>query len=85
MAKVKKTRKRVSGTKRKVTKFNKLQKAVSNNCKKGTAATKKALDKAKEDYEKDAVKKGKTKAEARKIANKVDTCTPIRNRKKRRK
>ncbi|WP_052593229.1 hypothetical protein [Aureispira sp. CCB-QB1] len=82
MAKARKTRKKISGTRRKVTKYQKLQKAVSKNCKNPTAANKKAVAKAKQDYVDDAVKKGKTIREAEKVARKADTCTPIRKRKK---
>jgi Mg-chelatase subunit ChlI len=68
-----KARKKISGRKT-VTNYQKLQKAVSNNCKKGTAASKKAVDSAKKTYIADAVKKGKTATEAKRIANKADTC-----------
>lgn len=77
-------RKRISGKKRKVTDYQNVQKKVAKRCANPTAANEEAVDKAKKKYIKSAVKKGKTKKEATRIANDADTCTPIRQRKKRR-
>ncbi len=51
------------------TKYQSLRKAKSSYCKGKTKMT--TVTKAKNAYIKDAVKKGKSKAEATKIANKV--------------
>lgn len=67
--------------KRKLTKHNHLQKKVAKRCENPSDANKKAVKKAKEDYIKDAVNKGKSKAEANRIANKTDTCKPFKKRK----
>lgn len=66
---------------KKVTIYQKLQKAVSRNCKKGTPTTKKAVESAQKAYINDAVKKGKTPTEAKKIARKANTCKPVGKRK----
>lgn len=52
-----------------LTKYQRLRKAKASYCK--GKAKKTTVTKAKSAYIKDAVKKGKTKAEATKIANKV--------------
>lgn len=72
--------KKVAGTKRKVTAYQKVQKAVAANCKTGTAATKEKLSKAIENYVSDAVSKGKSAVEARKSANRANTCNPFKKK-----
>ena len=67
---------------KKISKYARLQKAVSKRCKNPTATNKEGVKKAKASYIKDAVQKGKTMAEARKIASKADTCKPFKKRKK---
>jgi len=67
--------------KHKVTIYQKLQKAVSKNCNTGSKATEQAVKKAQDTYINDAVKKGKTKTEATKIAKKANTCKPVGKRK----
>lgn len=65
---------------KKISKYNRLQKAVARKCKNNTATNKKAVQSAKDAYIKDAVNKGKSLSEAKKIANKADTCTPFKSR-----
>lgn len=55
---------------RKVSKYTKLQRAAKRACG-GSATAKKSLTKAKKTYIENAVKNGKTKAQATAIANKV--------------
>lgn len=70
--------KKVAGTKKKVTAYNKLQKAVAANCKNPSSANAQKVESAKQTYINSAVKKGKTLAEAKKSANKADTCNPFK-------
>lgn len=72
--------KKVAGTKKKVTAFNRLQKAVSAHCKNPTAENERKVEAAKESYVKSAVAKGKSATEARKSANKADTCNPFKRK-----
>lgn len=67
--------------KSKVTIYQKLQKAVSRNCNTGSKTTEQAVKKAQDTYIKDAIKKGKTKAQATSIAKKANTCKPVGKRK----
>lgn len=67
---------------KKISKYARLQKAVSKRCKSPTTSNKEGVKKAKATYIKDAIKKGKTPTEARKIASKADTCKPFKKRKK---
>ncbi len=73
-------KKAVSGTKRKVTKWQSLQKAVSAECKNPTAANAERVAKAKKSYVSDAVSKGKSAADANKSANKAHTCNPFKRK-----
>ncbi len=72
--------KKVAGTKKKVTAYNRLQKAVSARCKNPTAANEQKVEAAKESYVKSAVAKGKSATDARKSANKADTCNPFKKK-----
>lgn len=67
--------------KAKVTKYNKLQKAASANCKSGTKTTAAALKKAQTEYINHAVKNGKTATDAKKIAAKASGCNPFKKKK----
>lgn len=67
---------------RKISKYNRLQKAVAKNCKNSTKTNAKAVQEAKEAYIKDAVNKGKSLTEARRTANKADTCTPFKKKRR---
>lgn len=70
--------------KRKVTDYQNVQKKVAKRCANPTDKNEEAVEKAKEKYIKSAVKKGKTKKEATRIANDADTCKPIGKRGKKR-
>ena len=59
---------------RKVTKYQRAQKAASNYCKVGTPAAKERRDKAIKAYKDDAIKKGKTSTEVNATASKLIKC-----------
>lgn len=68
--------------KRKLSKYNRLQKAVAKNCQNSNKTNAKAVQKAKDAYIKDAVNKGKSLTEAREKANRADTCTPFKKKRR---
>lgn len=65
---------------RKLTNYQKMQKAVSTRCKNPTPANCTRAAEAKQRYINDAISKGKTKAEALRIANNADSCNPFSKR-----
>lgn len=58
-------------------KFQKMRKARAEHCEKGTETTKKALQKAKDDYREDAKAKGKSAKEVSEIVKKFGTGCPV--------
>jgi len=61
----------VAKKKRKANKFILLKKAKARHCRVGSSASRKSLTNAKKNYIKSAIKGGKTRAQATRIANKV--------------
>ena len=59
---------------KKVTKYQRMQRAAKKACENSTKETRAKYKAAASAYIDDAVKKGKTKTEAREIANKTGKC-----------
>lgn len=62
---------------RRLTDYQKMQKAVSTRCKNPTPANCTRAAEAKRRYISSAIRKGKSKAEANRIANNADSCNPF--------
>lgn len=59
---------------KKTTKYQRLQKAATNHCKQGSAASRDRLKKAEKVYIEDAKKKGKSASEIRSIVSRTKKC-----------